>query len=209
MMNIMPRYPAAHKQETRGKILAAADAVMKTRGVEAASVESVMRKAGLTVGGFYAHFDSKEDLAREALLEGLARSFARLRPPPPGAGPEASRRWLVALVDGYLAQADDPDLAHACPLTLLLPEVARADLAFRNRFAQATGAMLDTLVGHFPARDGLSPRETAIATYSALAGAVAMARASASPRARAAILGACRAMLLSWLGLDPVDRAGA
>lgn len=205
-MTIMPRYPAEHKQATRERILAAADAVMKSRGVESASVESVMREAGLTVGGFYAHFASKEDLAREAMLDGLARSFVRMRPPPAGAGPVASRAWLLALIDGYLAQADDPDLAHACPLTLLLPEVARADDAFKARFAKATGAMLDRLVEHFPARDGLSPRETALATYGALAGAVALARASASPRARAAILGACRTMLVGWLGLEAPGR---
>ena len=74
----MSRYPAERKGATRARILAAAEAVIKDRGPEAATVEAVMRRAGLTVGGFYAHFASKEALAREALIAGMERSFERL-----------------------------------------------------------------------------------------------------------------------------------
>ena len=71
IMRIMSRYPSQHKTETRRRILAAAGRVMKARGMEAASVEAVMRDAGLTVGGFYAHFPSKDALAQQALLDGI------------------------------------------------------------------------------------------------------------------------------------------
>ena len=77
-MPIMARYPAEHKGETRRKILQASEELMKERGVEAASVDEVMRGAGLTVGGFYAHFASKEELAAETLLFGLEQSFERM-----------------------------------------------------------------------------------------------------------------------------------
>src|ERR1700716_2997886 len=78
---IMARYPTKHKSATRERILAAAERVIKDRGVERASVDAVMRGADLTVGGFYAHFDTKEHLAREALLFGLERSMERLLTP--------------------------------------------------------------------------------------------------------------------------------
>jgi len=195
----MARYPAEHKGETRQRILEASDALMKDRGVEAASVEAVMRRAGLTVGGFYAHFASKDELAAETLLFGLERSFERmLARLEARSGPDRLR----GLIRDYLAQADDPDFAHACPMTLVLADVARADEASKTRFAGLTRAMLVRVAAHFPARDGLSPRETALATYAALVGAVGFARASPSKAARQAILRTCETMLVSWLGLD-------
>jgi TetR/AcrR family transcriptional repressor of nem operon len=202
----MARYPAEHKRETRQRILAASDALMKDRGVEAASVDAVMRGAGLTVGGFYAHFASKEDLAAETLLYGLEQSFERMIRALAGRRGDA---WVRAMIRAYLAQADDPDLAHACPMTLLLADVARDDDARKRRFADTTRRMLDRVVEHFPARDGLTPRETALATYAALVGAVGLARTTPSPTARHAIMRACETMLLRWLGLDDGDATAA
>jgi TetR/AcrR family transcriptional repressor of nem operon len=202
----MARYPAEHKGETRQRILAASDALMKDRGVEAASVDAVMRSAGLTVGGFYAHFASKEDLAAETLLYGLEQSFERMIRALAGKRGDA---WVRAMIRAYLAQADDPDLAHACPMTLLLADVARDDDARKRRFADTTRRMLDRVVEHFPARDGLTPRETALATYAALVGAVGLARTTPSLTARHAIMHACETMLLRWLGLDDGDATAA
>ncbi len=198
-MTIMTRYPAERKQETRRRILAASEALMKTRGVEAASVEAVMRSAGLTVGGFYAHFPSKEALASETLLHGLARSFGAMEAALDGL---AGRDWVRGMIRTYLAQADDPDLAHACPMTLLLPEVARADDARKTRFAEVTRTLLDRAAARYPAVAGFTPREAVLATYAALAGAVALARTAPTPAARRAITGACERMLVAWLGLD-------
>lgn len=198
-MIIMARYPSEHKGETRQRILAASEALMKDRGVEAASVDAVMRGAGLTVGGFYAHFASKEELAAETLLHGLTQSFERMIS---GLAGRSGGAWVRAMIRGYLAQADDSDLAHACPMTLLLADVARDNDARKRRFAEVTRAMLDRVVQHFPARDGLAPRETALATYAALVGAVSLARTTPSRASRQAILRACETMLVSWLALD-------
>jgi len=106
-----------------------------------------------------------------------------------------------AMIRAYLAQADDPELEHACPMTLLLADVARGDDARRRRFADTTRAMLDRVVGHFPACDGLSPREVAIATYSALVGAVSLARTTPSRTGCHVITGACETMLCDWMKL--------
>jgi TetR/AcrR family transcriptional repressor of nem operon len=202
----MARYPAGHKGATRRKILEASEAVMKEQGIGAASVEEVMRGAGLTVGGFYAHFASKEELAAETLLFGLERSFGRTLHALEGLSGKA---WVRAMIRGYLAQADDPKLARACPMTLLLGDVARGDDARKRRFAELTRAMLDRVAPHFPPCDGLAPREVALATYAALVGAVGFARTSPSPRARRAITQACETMLCGWLGLDDAPAATA
>jgi len=198
-MEIMARYSADHKQATRGRILAASDRLLKARGAEGASVDAVMREAGLTVGGFYAHFASKDDLTREALLYGVEASFGRLTR---GLDHLDGRPFLAALIERYLAQACDATLGEACPLTLLLPEVARSDDAFRLRFAECTAALLAQVEGRFPVVPGMTRRDVALAVFAALSGAVAMARATPAPRAQARIAAATEALLARAFGLE-------
>jgi len=199
----MARYPAEHKQETRERILEAADRVIKDRGIDRASVDAVMRSADLTVGGFYAHFASKEELAQEGLLFGLERSMERLLTPLAAIGDD--RAWVSALIRHYLRQGDEPSLAAACPLTVLLPEVARGGAQFQRAFGARTAALLDRIESRFPEVAGLSRREVAAFVFSSCAGAVALARAIGAPRARARILHATEAMLAEVLGLDPLE----
>jgi len=195
----MSRYGTEHKAETRRRILEAADDLIKAQGVEAASVSEVMARAGLTVGGFYAHFPSKEALAHEALLFGLTRSVERmLASLDKVEDPKARVRALISL---YLAQADDPNLEHACPMTLLLPEIARAGRDTRNAFAAHTGALLDRIAGRFPEIDGMTRREAALFVYTSCAGAVSVARGVESPEARHRILATTERMLVRALCL--------
>ena len=196
----MARYSNEHKSQTRERILAAADRVIKARGVEASSVEAVMREAGLTVGGFYAHFPSKEALAREALWYSLERSvdglLAQLAPI------KDKREWARALIDRYLAQVEDPALEHACPMTLLLPDLARADPDAQNAFAVRTGVLLNRIAENFPEVPGMSRREAALAVYTSCAGAVSIARAVAAPEARQRIVRTTQRMLVRALALE-------
>lgn len=196
----MSRYSAEHKTRTRARILAAADRVMKAEGVQAASVEAVMREAGLTVGGFYVHFPSKEALAHEAMLAGMEASVEQMLASVHDV--TDAKAWVRALIRTYLAQADDPELAHACPLTLMLPEVARGDRALRNAFAERTGALLARIAAHFPDVPGMSKREAALAVYTSCVGAVSLARAMPSPEARQRIVTTTERMLVHTLSLD-------
>jgi TetR/AcrR family transcriptional regulator, transcriptional repressor for nem operon len=197
----MSRSSPNRKGQTRQRILAAAEALIKDRGPHAATVEAVMREAGLTVGGFYAHFPSKEALAREALIAGIERSFAWMTEGLEGVSPE---RFALALIRRYLSQLDDPALSGACPLTLLLPEVARADPPFREQFTARTGALVASVESRLPAVDGMAPRDVALALFAALAGAVALARASATARGRNRIAAATEASLVRLLGIGDV-----
>ena len=159
-----------------------------------------MRGADLTVGGLYAHFDSKEDLARETLLFGLERSMERLLTPL--AAIEDDRAWLTALIHRYLHQVDQSSLAAACPLTVMLPEVARGDAEFQRAFGVRTAALLDGIEARFPEVAGRSRREVAVFVFASCAGAIALARAIGAPRARERVIAATEAMLLQALGLD-------
>jgi len=197
----MTRYPPRRKNETRQRILSAAEALIKDRGPHAATVEAVMREAGLTVGGFYAHFDSKEALAREALIAGVERSFASFTE---GLGEAPPERFAATLIRRYLSQVDDPALSGACPLSVLLPEVARAEAGFRDEFAVRTGALIARVESRFPVVDGMAPRDVALAVFAALVGAVAMARASTTTRGRKRIAAATEANLCRFLAIEPV-----
>ena len=191
-----------HKSRTRSRILAASDRLLKERGGEASSIDAVMKGAGLTVGGFYAHFESKDDLERETLLYGLEASMDRLLVPL--AGITDDREWVRALIHRYLRQVDEPDLARACPLTLLLPEVTRGGPAFQAAFSERTGSLLQRIAHRFPAIAGMSPREVAIAVFASCAGAVAFARTIPAPHARERVLNATETMLHVMLDSEPV-----
>jgi TetR/AcrR family transcriptional regulator, transcriptional repressor for nem operon len=203
----MARYSTKHKGQTRARILAASDRLLKERGAEAASIDAVMKGAGLTVGGFYAHFESKDDLERETLLYGLEASMDRLL------GPLADivddRQWVRALIHRYLHQVDEPDLSRACPLTLLLPEVTRGGAAFQAAFSERTGALLKRVSHRFPPAAGMSSREVAIAVFASCAGAVAFARTIPAPHARERVLNATETMLDAMLRLDAGSSADA
>ena len=192
-----------HKGQTRARILAASDRLLKERGAEAASIDAVMKGAGLTVGGFYAHFASKDELERETLLYGLDASMDRLLESLADIADD--RAWVRALIHTYLRQVDLPDLAGGCPLTLLLPEVTRGGPAFQAAFSERTGAMLHRIAHRFPPAAGLSSREVAMAVFSSCAGAVAFARTIPAQHARDRVLNATETMLVAALGLE--DRA--
>ena len=195
----MARYSTEHKQGTRHRILAASERLLKDRGAEGTTVQGVMQAAGLTVGGFYAHFPSKEALARESLLYGIEQSFARLTAGLDGLDGPA---FLRTLVRRYLAQLDSDSIDAACPLTLLLPDIARSDDACRGEFAVRTGALLAKVESRLPAVPGMAPRDVALAVFSALVGAVAMARAAPTPRGRARIAAATEALLARTFGIE-------
>ena len=200
----MARYDPEHKGQTRTRILSAAERLIKRRGADATTVAGAMDAAGLTVGGFYAHFASKEELARESLLFGLDESFRRLTA---GLGDLDDRAWLRALIRRYFAQLDTGTLDDGCPLTLSLPEVARGDEAFRADFGAHAAQLVKSVQHRFPPVAGMASAEVALAVFAALSGAVALARAVARPHVRPRVVAATERMLYELMELGPVPSA--
>lgn len=196
----MARYPEERKGQTRERILSASDRLLKERGGGDVSIAEVMKGAGLTVGGFYAHFTSKQVLEQATLLYGIGASMDRLLAPLESISDDGE--WVRTLIRAYLRQMDDPDLAEACPLTLLLPEVARGGAAFQSAFSERTAALLDRVHHRFPEVAGLSSREVAIAVFASLVGAVALARTIPAPHARERVRRATETMLCAMLWPD-------
>src|SRR4051795_11695370 len=95
------RYPAAHKHLTRHRIIDAASQVFRERGIAETGLDEVMRRAGLTHGGFYAHFRDKTELVAEACAAGFAEAVPNLERIGRLATPGARARLLI---DSYLSE---------------------------------------------------------------------------------------------------------
>ena len=170
--------------ETRARIVETAGRLFRERGVDAVGVDAIMHAAGLTHGGFYAHFPSKEALVAEATAAALARSAARWET----IAREQPEDGYARIVESYLDPAHVAGRERGCLLAALGPEVARRPAA-RPGVTAAIRAMLGALARCVPGQR----RERAAATLCTLVGAVVLARASDDPALSAELLDAARA----------------
>jgi TetR/AcrR family transcriptional regulator, transcriptional repressor for nem operon len=132
--HIIMRYPADHKSATRRRILEAASAAFRERGVAATGVDEVMRRAGLTHGGFYAHFRSKSALVAEACATGFdmgADNLARIAALP------TARQRVRALVASYLSPHHRDHRAEGCLIAALGHEASRPGGRARRDYGEA------------------------------------------------------------------------
>lgn len=179
------RYSPEHKESTRARLLEVGGALAKKDGFSNTGVDGLMAAVGLTSGAFYAHFRSKSELLEAIVESELQRSLARL------AG--RSDAELLAALEAYLSVEHVDHPAQGCAVTSLSSEVARASPESRRIFEELISRIKDELGGH------LADGSRAWAMISQMVGAVMIARAMASERARREVLDAvrqqCRAML--------------
>jgi len=162
----------ARKRRTHEAILGSATTLVRERGIKASSVADVMRGAGLTVGGFYAHFPSKEALFVESIHGAARETWERfLATLPDGTARERAR----AVVRGYLSRVHRDSPASGCPLPAVAAEAAREGEPYRSALAEAIGRVVDELAALLaPAPDA---RERALGLLSIMYGALSLARA--------------------------------
>ncbi len=160
------------KAETRQRILDSAAQALRLRGLGDPSVGEVMSQAGLTVGGFYAHFDSKQALMLEALGEVLEAQRALMRgvvTAPPG--PE----WRAQAARAYLSRRHRDAERECCPLPAVLGELAHAEPGFRELLAAHLEGFVAEMSG--PDEDPAEARSRALADLALMIGAFSIARA--------------------------------
>jgi TetR/AcrR family transcriptional repressor of nem operon len=190
------RYPPDHKQQTRERILTAAIAVFRREGFAAAGVDGVMAEAGLTAGGFYAHFKSKNELLAAALVQALRD--ARLLRGLDDASASGSER-VSRIVAKYLSPAHRKALERGCPMPPLLAELARQDVPARQAFEIALEELVKGLAGNLRQSKTHPADEQALAMLSAMIGGMTLARAVADEALADRILLATRRMIESQL----------
>jgi TetR/AcrR family transcriptional repressor of nem operon len=168
-------WPKDHKTQVREKIVVAAAAALRGGGISGMSVEAVMAKAGLTHGAFYAHFESKEDLVREALacaaeqtLERFSRSLESV--------PEERR--FVAAVAAYLSPQHAAHPEVGCPVAALAPEVTRVGGKTKRAFGEGIRARMEWMRALLPRQlRGAKQDEVLVGTLACMVGAIVLARA--------------------------------
>src|SRR6516164_310156 len=141
-------WPDKHKGKTRSRILGAAAAAFRSRGISNVGVAEVMRTAGLTHGGFYAHFASKDDLLAEALKLAMEQVEAHLTRAMHNA-PAEDR--LLAAASSYLSPQHLAHPEQGCPVAALGPEVVRGNKRLRQILAEGITRRLGKI------RDLISP----------------------------------------------------
>ena len=187
------RYSPEHKAEVHEKIVKDAAQRVRSEGITGAAVSAVMRDAGLTHGGFYKHFESKDELLLESLREGfrqiremLARAAEQARP---------GDAWK-AIVKTYLSPEHCDHAQCGCPLAALAPELARVDGEMKGWILGELIGYRDHMVPFMPGRRKADKERAFFAIFSTMIGAIALARILPIPEARARVLTSAREFLL-------------
>jgi len=205
------RYDSEHKARTRERVLKEAAKAIRIEGADRMAVATVMNRAGLTHGGFYAHFKSKDDLLGEAVRYMFDERYGRFLEGE-GDDPAATLRRFV---DAYMSMLHRGSLAKGCPVPILAGQIHRLPEAAQTRFADA----IDRLVGRVAdllERLGLKAdvaHARAASVLAQMVGTVALSRAYPDERAAALLenarISATRDLLGDVTGADAVGSGGA
>jgi TetR/AcrR family transcriptional repressor of nem operon len=187
------RYQPGHKAEIHQKIVKDASRRVRAEGITGAAVSAVMRDAGLTHGGFYKHFGSKDELLMESLSEAFREMGDSLAHAAEQSKPGAA--WK-AIVKAYLSPEHCGHIECGCPLAALAPELARAHQAMKPRIAGELTKYKNRMLPFMPGRRAPDKERAFIAIVSTMLGAVAIARILPDRTARAKVLASARDFLL-------------
>jgi TetR/AcrR family transcriptional repressor of nem operon len=187
------RYPPDHKAEVHQKIVKDASRRIRTEGMTGAAVSSVMRDTGLTHGGFYKHFENKDELVLESLSEAFEEIIERLTRAAEGAQPETA--WK-AIVKTYLSPEHCEQVGRWCPLTALAPELTRTDGEMKGRIFQELRKYKDRMVPLMPGRRTADKERAFFVIFSTMIGTIEIARLMPDPAVRDRVLAYARDFLL-------------
>ncbi|MDR6775278.1 TetR/AcrR family transcriptional regulator [Azospirillum sp. BE72] len=177
--------------ENRRRVVEVASALFRERGFNGIGVADLMKEAGLTHGGFYGQFASKEDLAAEACASAMAITARRWAEGPGTKGDDG----LAAMLESYLSPRHRDHSAAGCPIAALGVDVARQGGVARSAFTRGLRPFIDLLQGLVPGRSEEAKRKAALATLSGMVGALILARAVDDPALSDEILEAARTSL--------------
>jgi TetR/AcrR family transcriptional repressor of nem operon len=192
------RYDSEHKQRTRERILGEAAAAIRAEGPHRIGVAGIMKRAGLTHGGFYAHFASKDELVAEAIGWMFEGPYSRFASETAGKPPAEA---IAAYVDFYLSERHRDARERGCPLPALSGDLARMPEAARQRFSEGAGRLRGALADLLAQLGREDCHALAASAVAELVGAMALARASDSVDKSNDILEASRKALKQRLGV--------
>lgn len=193
------RYSDTHKAATRERVLKEAAKEIRAKGPDNVGVAGVMARAGLTHGGFYAHFASKDALVQEAIGTMFADARARSDKVDAKGDPRAVLR---AYVDFYLSPGHRDSRDRGCPLPTLSGDFARAHPATRERFGAGVVGIANRLAAPLAKLGYADADAESRVLVAQLVGAVALARAVGDRALSDAMLADSHANLVARYGLE-------
>jgi TetR/AcrR family transcriptional repressor of nem operon len=189
------RYSKEHKLETHARIVKKASVRLREKGAHGIGVADLMKDAGLTHGGFYAHFDSREALVIEAFGYAMDRSIEHWRKKAELTPPD---KRLAAIVDSYLTPSHRDDPGHGCAIPALSAEIARENPKTRKAFAAKLEQMIEMIAAQMPNLPRKTARKQAMASLATMMGTLVLARVAGSGEFSGEILGAGREAVLEY-----------
>ena len=198
------RYDAEHKERTRARVLAQASRALRAEGPHKLGVADVMSRAGLTHGGFYAHFDSKEELVSAAIETAFDDSRRMFEAGGTGGEPCAT---LVGYIDGYLSMRHCDSRERGCPLPAMAGDLARMSHEARVRYSAGVHRLTDRLQGLMDAAGVEDAEAAAPSVVAEMVGAMLLARTAPDEAEAERLLGASRSALSKRLGLKAASSA--
>ncbi len=187
------RYGPEHKAEIHRKIVTDASRRVRTEGITGAAVSAVMRDAGLTHGGFYKHFESKDELLMESLSEAFQEIADRLAH---AAGQAKPGMAWKAIVKTYLSLEFCDRVERGCPLPALAPELARADEAMRPGIFEELKKYRARMLPFMPGQRAADKERAFFSIFSTMVGAIEIARMLPEPAMREKVLASAKDLLL-------------
>ena len=182
------------REANRRRILEAAGGLFREKGFEAVSVAEVMKVAGLTHGGFYGHFESKDDL----IVQTIAHMFEAGAPEPGPGGLEAD-------LDAYLSPLHRDNVAGGCPTAALVADVRRQTPAARAAMTEGFRSQVDRIATAISRTETAEARREAIGIWASLVGALVLSRTIGDPVLSAEILQDTRAWISDRAKRAPTD----
>ncbi len=194
ILSSVMRYRPEHKAKIHQKIVKDASRRVRAEGLGGAAVAAVMRDTGLTHGGFYKHFGSKDELLMESLREAF-REFGdtlvhAAEQSPPG------KAWK-AIVKTYLSLELCEHPERGCPLTALSPELARSGKRMKSQIFAELLKYKDRMLPFMPGQQTSEKERTFFVIFSTMVGAVEIARMLPDRAAQERVLASARTFLLS------------
>ncbi|RDJ22216.1 TetR/AcrR family transcriptional regulator [Bosea caraganae] len=190
------RYEKGHKDETRRRIVETAARRFRKDGIAATGIAGLMADAGLTHGGFYAHFPSKEDLVRQAVDVALTSATAEHAAAAAVARAEGGD-GLEIIVRRYLSRTHRDHPETGCAIATLAAELARSSAETRGTFAQDADQLIQVIAAEIPAASAEEARASASMVLALMVGALQLARAMPDAAASDAMLQAGRRAALA------------
>jgi TetR/AcrR family transcriptional regulator, transcriptional repressor for nem operon len=192
-------YTAQHKEETRNRILRSSRRLFNRRGFAEVTIDEIMAEAGLTRGGFYKHFKSKDDLYSEAVLQFTCKdppeAWQRKHVDPCAKGAKLARM----IMDAYLSREHFEDRDGSCPTLALPSDISRSSASVKRAYRNVLDSMLSVFVANL---HGPHARERGIALVSVCVGAMVVARAVDDPALATSFRKAARKHVLASSGWD-------